>query len=118
ELRRGARHGRRLRPELVARPRPRADLPHTAHDPATKGNRLMAVSHRSSPLRVAVVGLGYWGPNLARNFQELEEAQLVTLCDLDADRLAAIGRRYPRVRRTTRFEDVLDDPRVEAVAIA
>ena len=70
------------------------------------------------PVRVAVVGLGYWGPNLVRNLYELPEAELVGVCDLEPERLERIARRYPGVRRTTSFADLLGDPRVEAVAIA
>ncbi len=70
------------------------------------------------PVRVAVVGLGYWGPNLVRNLYELPEAELVGVCDLTEERLARIGRRYPDVRRTTSYDELLDDPSVEAVAIA
>ena len=69
-------------------------------------------------VRVAVVGLGYWGPNLVRNLHEMPEAEVVWGCDLRKEALAALRRRYPAVRRTTRFEEVLDDPGVEAVAIA
>ena len=58
----------------------------------------------SQPVRVAVVGLGYWGPNLVRNLAELDVAELVAVCDLDPERLALIGRRYPAVRRTTDVE--------------
>jgi predicted dehydrogenase len=72
----------------------------------------------SIPVRIAVVGLGYWGPNLARNLYELEAAELVALCDLRRERLNALRRRLPGVRRTTSFEDVLADPSIEAVAIA
>ncbi len=55
----------------------------------------------SDPVRTAVVGLGYWGPNLVRNLQEFDEAELVAVCDLDDERLSLVGRRYPGVRRTT-----------------
>jgi predicted dehydrogenase len=72
----------------------------------------------SAPVNVAVVGLGYWGPNLVRNLYELECAVPTTICDLDAGRLAAITRRYPALRTTTRFDEILADPEVEAVAIA
>jgi predicted dehydrogenase len=71
-----------------------------------------------TPLRVAVVGLGYWGPNLVRNLQELEEAEVALVCDLDPARLDPIARRYPAVRRTARFDDVLRDPEIDAVAVA
>ena len=70
------------------------------------------------PVRVAVVGLGYWGPNLVRNLQDIEAAEPAVVCDLREEQLGAIGRRYPSVRTTTQFADVLADPDVEAVAIA
>ena len=70
------------------------------------------------PVRVAVVGLGYWGPNLVRNLYEIAEGDVVTVCDVDEARLEAIARRYPAIATTTRFDDVLADPDVEAVALA
>ena len=71
-----------------------------------------------SPVRTAVVGLGYWGPNLVRNLAELDGAELVAVCDLDPERLALVGRRYPAVRRTTEVQDVIDADDVDAVVIA
>jgi predicted dehydrogenase len=70
------------------------------------------------PVGVAVVGLGYWGPNLVRNFYEVDGAEPVMLCDMRAERLHQVSRRYPALTLTKRFEDVLEDPRVDAVAIA
>ena len=67
---------------------------------------------------MAVVGLGYWGPNLVRNLHEIDDAEVVTVCDLREDALAAISRRYPAVTVTTSYRDVLADPDVDAVAIA
>ncbi|QRM57741.1 Gfo/Idh/MocA family oxidoreductase [Sinorhizobium sp. BG8] len=67
---------------------------------------------------VAVVGYGYWGPNLVRNFAETGGARLVSVCDLKTDRLAAVQARYPAVEITDNFEQVLRDPRVDAIAIA
>jgi predicted dehydrogenase len=67
---------------------------------------------------VGVVGLGYWGPNLVRNLYELPEADLRWGCDLDEERLIKQGLRYPAVRMTRRFEDLLADDELEAVAIA
>jgi predicted dehydrogenase len=69
-------------------------------------------------VRVAVVGLGYWGPNLVRNVVELEGAELSWVCDLSEPALQNIGRRYPSARRTQEFDEVLLDGEVEAVAIA
>ena len=70
------------------------------------------------PVRIGVVGLGYWGPNLIRNLQDLEASELQWICDLDRTRLQAIGKRYPAVRSTTSYDDLLADPELEAVAIA
>jgi predicted dehydrogenase len=69
-------------------------------------------------LRVAVVGAGYWGPNLVRNFFEAPGSTVVAAADLSADRLAGIGRRYPTLSLTTDVDELLRDPRVDAVAIA
>lgn len=73
---------------------------------------------REELLGVAVVGCGYWGPNLIRNFYENEQVQLVAVCDLDPNKLRKIGRRYPNVVLETDFEALLDNPSVDAVAIA
>jgi len=62
------------------------------------------------------VGLGPWGLNLARNFAEL--ARLKWLCDLDLDRIDGMRSRFPATRLTPRFEDLLEDPEVDAVVVA
>ena len=67
-------------------------------------------------IRVGQAGLGYWGPNLARNFDEL--ADLRWLCDLSPDLLARASTRHPQARTTTDFEDLLADPELDAVVIA
>jgi predicted dehydrogenase len=72
----------------------------------------------SSPVRAAVVGLGYWGPHLARNLHDIEEAELVAICDADESRLAAVGHRYQGARCYSKFEDLLADDGVEAIGIA
>src|SRR5690348_10464906 len=69
-------------------------------------------------VRVAVIGCGYWGQNLLRNFCELEEAEVLMVCDFDARALARAQRRYPAIEVTQSFTDVILDPRVEAVVIA
>jgi len=65
---------------------------------------------------VAVAGLGYWGPNLARNFGDL--ARLTWLCDASPEHLERQAARFPEARTTTNFDDVLADPELEAVVIA
>jgi predicted dehydrogenase len=67
---------------------------------------------------IAVVGYGYWGPNLVRNFWETPGARLVSVCDLQTDRLAGVQTRYPAVEITANFSELLSDPRVDAIAIA
>ncbi len=71
-----------------------------------------------NPVRIAVVGLGYWGPNLARNIQELECAELAALCDMNAERLGAVARRFPKAVSYADFAMVLSDSSIEAVALA
>ncbi len=66
---------------------------------------------------VAVVGCGYWGPNVIRNLAAMPDWDLRWICDKDVDRLSAIGRRYPAAQTTAKIRDVLADPMVEAVAI-
>jgi predicted dehydrogenase len=68
--------------------------------------------------RIGVVGLGYWGPNLLRVIAEMEGASVTHICDTDADRLARFTRRYPAVRASRDFQDLLDDPEVDAIVIA
>jgi len=69
-------------------------------------------------LNIAVVGLGHWGPNLARNFHRLPHAHLHTLCDADPERLQRVGAAYPAARLTTDYESILNDEAVDAVALA
>jgi predicted dehydrogenase len=65
-----------------------------------------------------VVGLGYWGPNLVRVLHELEEADVAAVCDLDDGSLRGVGRRYPALRLTTSFDEVLADDGIDALALA
>lgn len=69
-------------------------------------------------IHVALIGYGYWGPNLIRNFLETEDARMAVCCDLDERRLASVAAKYPRVALTTNYEEVLKDPAIDAVAIA
>ena len=72
----------------------------------------------SEPVCVALVGLGYWGPHFARISVEHAGAELLWCCDRSAEALELPRRRYPQVRCTTEFQDVLDDDRVDAVIVA
>jgi predicted dehydrogenase len=65
-----------------------------------------------------VVGYGYWGPNLVRNFANTDGCQLVAVSDLDRAKLASCARLYPGTTTTTRSRDVIESPNADAVAIA
>ncbi len=67
-------------------------------------------------VRIGLAGLGYWGPNLARNFAEL--ADLAWLCDLDPELRERFAARYPQARLTGDFDELLADAALEAVVVA
>jgi predicted dehydrogenase len=69
-------------------------------------------------IRIGIIGYGYWGPNLVRNFAELAASRVVAVSDLQPARLAPIAARYPTIHTTTDHRDLLRDLAVEAVAIA
>jgi predicted dehydrogenase len=69
-------------------------------------------------VRVAVVGLGYWGPNLVRVIHELPEAEVVAICDLRGERLEHVGRLYPGAERTRDLTSLLEDPKIDAIVVA
>lgn len=67
---------------------------------------------------IGVVGFGYWGPNLVRNFSQTPGASVVAVCDTDAGRLADAVRTYPAVTAYGDVPSMLADPEIDAVAIA
>jgi predicted dehydrogenase len=67
---------------------------------------------------IALIGYGYWGPNLLRNYMELPAADVKWVCDSLPERLAKATARYPSVRTTTNVRDIFDDPDVGAVLVA
>jgi len=69
-------------------------------------------------IAIGVIGCGYWGPNLLRNFAENEGAELRWMCDVDERRLALLGRRYPAAQQTTDHRQLLADQQLDAVVIA
>ena len=69
-------------------------------------------------IRIGMIGVGYWGPNLIRNFSELDDARVVACSDLSQDRLNKISKRLPGIKCTTNFEELLNDSEVDAIVIA
>ncbi|MCD6291085.1 MAG: Gfo/Idh/MocA family oxidoreductase [Anaerolineae bacterium] len=76
----------------------------------------MTVSER--PIRVALVGCGYWGPNLARNLHQIPETELTACCDVNEQTLEKMGRLYPNTHLTTDFASICRDQAIDAVVIA
>jgi predicted dehydrogenase len=70
------------------------------------------------PLRVGVAGLGYWGPNLARNFAAIPGAELAWCCDPDEEARTRVGRAFPSARLTGDFAELLADDSLDAVVLA
>ena len=68
-------------------------------------------------LTVAVIGYGYWGPNLVRNWNHNNRARLKYVCDLKSDRLNLAKSNYPQIQITKDYMDILNDPEVDAVNI-
>ena len=69
-------------------------------------------------VNIVVVGCGYWGPNLIRNFAALADARLYAICDLDSEKLAPYARLYPGARLEQDYSRLLDDPALDGVVIA
>jgi predicted dehydrogenase len=70
------------------------------------------------PIRVGVVGLGYWGPNLARNFAALPGCALTWLCDASPEAREKLAASFPTARATGELDDLLNDPKLDAVVLA
>lgn len=69
-------------------------------------------------MNAALIGVGYWGPNLLRNLYELRRLDRIVVCDLDENKLARIQSRYPTIETQTDVERVFQDPEIDAVLIA
>lgn len=90
-----------------------AKSPEESRRPAPRG----PVTETPSPVRVAVVGCGYWGPNLIRVFSALDGAEVCAIHDVDAERARQVQRRYPALRCAGSLQEILDDESVDAVSI-
>jgi predicted dehydrogenase len=69
-------------------------------------------------LQIAVVGCGYWGPNLIRNLSSCPECRVKAICDMSEDRLSQMAELYPQVQTTSQFDDLADDDNIGAIVIA
>lgn len=69
-------------------------------------------------INIGIIGYGYWGPNLVRNFAETPGARVSWVSDLDPAKLELVKRRFPAVGVTTHYRELLDDPNTDAIAIA
>lgn len=69
-------------------------------------------------MKIGVIGYGYWGPNLVRNFSEVPDAQVVAVSDLDEQRLRLVKARYPAIAITTDHETLLSNRDIDAIVIA
>jgi predicted dehydrogenase len=72
----------------------------------------------SSPIRIGVVGCGYWGQHLVRNFSEVSGVEVRAVCDFNLNSLAAVKRRYPKVELKPNFRELISDTRIDAIVIA
>jgi predicted dehydrogenase len=68
--------------------------------------------------KIGVVGLGYWGPNLLRNFRTLPDTEVKWICDTKTDRLVHMKQLYPEVNMTTEYRELIEDRELDAIAIA
>ncbi len=71
-----------------------------------------------APLRIGLLGFGYWGPNLARNFALLDSCRLTTVCDVDVRRHGVVKRLFPGCTVTSVTADLLNSPELDAVIVA
>jgi predicted dehydrogenase len=79
---------------------------------------LNGYSMLDGPIRIGVIGYGYWGPNLVRNFINNGSARVIGVSDLDPAKLAASKRLHSAIKTTSDFRDLIQDPGIDAVAIA
>lgn len=69
-------------------------------------------------INIGIIGYGYWGPNLVRNFSEVDDFKVTMVADLKPENLAKVQKRYPAIQTTTDMDELLKSPKVDAVAVA
>jgi predicted dehydrogenase len=75
-------------------------------------------SRKVGRLGIGVIGCGYWGPNLLRNFHESRDCRLIAVADLNPDRLAWAQSQYPHIKATGQVHELIENPDIDAIAIA
>ena len=68
-------------------------------------------------VKVGVVGAGYWGPNIIRNFYQIPTCEVAKVCDMDEKRLSHMKRLYPKIETTSSYDDLINDPEMDAIAV-
>src|SRR5687767_12784073 len=119
---------KRASTDWLQRPIPLSMLPtHSSDSSTSNGNGTtshharhegVAAAPKFSRLGVGVIGCGYWGPNLLRNFHSNRDCHLIAVADLNHDRLAWAQSLYPHIKATSVVDDLIADPNIEAIAIA
>jgi predicted dehydrogenase len=69
-------------------------------------------------IQLAIVGLGYWGPNLLRNFDQLRDCEVLFCCDLNDANLRSVKEQYPHVQTTNDYDALVANPQIDAIVIA
>ena len=69
-------------------------------------------------IKVGIVGLGYWGPNLVRNFQSVNGAEVHSVADFDNNRLQKIHQLYPKINLCNDANEIFENPEIDAVVLA
>src|SRR6185503_11372718 len=69
-------------------------------------------------IRVGVIGYGYWGPNLVRNFMAAPDSVVTRVCDLRKERLLSLEKVYPGLKTCTQSSELINDSQIDAVVIA
>jgi predicted dehydrogenase len=72
---------------------------------------------KTEMIRVGVIGYGYWGPNVVRNFYAVDHTHVEMLCDMNPSALARAKKNYPGLEMTTNPDEILKSPRIDAVAV-
>ncbi len=98
----------------------------TVLDTTTRDSKLRGIvgraAHAPRPsaadtVRIGVIGYGYWGPNIVRNFHALDNCEVMAVCDRSQAALKRVGQAYPHMATTTDFAEILTSPEIDAVAV-